>query len=339
MVNGMSSLIRMERAPNAAIPVRVALTQPGPGSQLNQGDDGGVPSLEDFQGRENTPGNRSGLGALASIDEISILCAPDSQTYAGLTDAVVEQCELLADRFAVVTTSFEDRQDVTNLEPGSRVGGDRKRIDSKYAAFYGPYLKIIDGAGAVRSIPPAGHVVGVYARSDNDKGVHKAPANEVVRGIVGLDHDYTQAEQDILNPRGVNCIRALPGRGIRIWGARTTSSESIWRYVNVRRLFIFIEESISHGTQWVVFEPNDQRLWGRVQQTVSDFLTNVWRSGALMGTTAAEAFFVKCDETTMTKNDLMTGRLVVVVGVAASRPAEFVIFRIAQWTRDSSEAA
>jgi phage tail sheath protein FI len=339
MVNGMSSLIRMERAPNAAIPGSVALIQPGADSPLIQGADGDVPSLEDYQGRENTPGNRSGLGALASVDEISILCAPDSQITLGLTDAVVEQCELLADRFAVVTTSFEDRLDVTNLEPRSGVGSDRKRIDSKYAAYYGPWVKIIDGTGAVRSIPPAGHVVGVYARSDNERGVFKAPANEVVRGIVGLDHDYTKAEQDILNPRGVNCIRALPGRGLRIWGARTTSSETLWRYVNVRRLFIFIEESINHGTQWVVFEPNDERLWGRVQQTISDFLTNVWRSGALMGTTAAEAFFVKCDATTMTQNDLMTGRLVVIVGVAASRPAEFVIFRIAQWTRDSSAAA
>jgi len=181
-------------------------------------------------------------------------------------------------------------------------------------------------------------VAGVYARSDVERGVWKAPANEVLRGAVGLDPDFSTGDQEILNPRGVNCIRALPGRGIRVWGARTTSSDPLWRYINVRRLFLYIEESIDQGAQWVVFEPNDQRLWARVRQTVSDFLTTVWRSGALMGTTAEEAFFVKCDETTMTQNDLMTGRLIVLIGVAPVRPAEFVIFRIAQWTRGASEA-
>jgi hypothetical protein len=169
--------------------------------------------------------------------------------------------------------------------------------------------------------------------------VHKAPANEVLRGVVGLQVAVTKADQEILNPRGVNCIRALPGRGIRVWGARTASSDPAWRYVNIRRLFLFLEESIDEGTQWVVFEPNNQRLWARVRQSVTDFLTRVWRDGALMGSTREQAFFVKCDETTMTKSDIENGRLVVLVGVAPTRPAEFVVFRISQWrgTPESGE--
>jgi phage tail sheath protein FI len=307
---------------------------------LAGGRDGAAPTLEDYNGRDNRPGSRSGLGALAGVDEISILCAPDDQSVDGLSAAVVEQCERLADRFAIVNARAEDCFDVGKLEPAHSVGGRALRIDSKYAAFYAPPIRIIDATtGRVRRVPPGGHVAGVYARSDIERGVWKAPANEVLRGTVGLDPDYSTADQEILNPRGVNLIRALPGRGIRVWGARTTSSDPLWRYVNVRRLFLYIEESIDQGTQWVVFEPNDQRLWARVRQTVSDFLTATWRSGALMGTTAEEAFFVKCDETTMTQNDLMTGKLIVLIGVAPVRPAEFVIFRIAQWTRGAGDTA
>ena len=371
IVNGASSLVRLDRMQGAQLPWRPGNTAApaqravAPGTQpprtppagsrqapegqpLTDGTDGATPVLEDYKGRERPSLDaahdgqrldRSGLGALASVDEISILCAPDEQSVPGLASEVVGQCERLADRFAVLSARYQDCFSVDRLEPASQVGGDSVRIDSKYAAFYAPYIKVIDATGAVRRMPPTGHVAGVYARSDVERGVWKAPANEVLRGVVGLDPEFNTGEQEILNPRGVNCIRTLPGRGIRVWGARTTSSDPLWRYVNVRRLFLFIEESIDQGTQWVVFEPNDQRLWARVRQTISDFLTSVWRSGALMGTTAEEAFFVKCDETTMTQNDLMTGRLIAVIGVAPSRPAEFVIFRIAQWTRGASETA
>jgi len=173
--------------------------------------------------------------------------------------------------------------------------------------------------------------MGIFSRSDQDRGVHKAPANEVVRGAVGLKYLLNTGEQDILNPIGVNCIRSFPGRGIRVWGARTLSSNTLWKYINVRRLFLFLEESIEEGTQWVVFEPNDEKLWARVKQTITQFLTRVWKDGALMGTTTEEAFFVRCDRTTMTQDDIDNGRLIVLIGVAPVKPAEFVIFRIAQW--------
>jgi phage tail sheath protein FI len=167
--------------------------------------------------------------------------------------------------------------------------------------------------------------------------VHKAPANEIVRGALELKVAITKGEQDILNPKGINCIRAFPGRGIRVWGARTTASDNLWKYVNVRRLFLYLEESIDEGTQWVVFEPHDEKLWARVRQSVSEFLTRVWRDGALMGKTPEEAFFVKCDRTTMTQNDIDTGKLICIIGVAPVKPAEFVIFRIAQWTAGAKQ--
>jgi phage tail sheath protein FI len=187
-----------------------------------------------------------------------------------------------------------------------------------------------------RLIPPGGHVAGIYARSDTERGVHKAPANETVRGVVDLEFQITKGEHDILNPRGVNVIRAFPGRGIRVWGARTLSSNTLWKYINVRRLFIFLEGSIEEGTQWVVFEPNDPKLWARVRAGLTEFLTRVWKDGALFGNTAEEAFFVKCDETTMTQADIDNGRLICIIGVAPVKPAEFVIFRIAQWRGGSS---
>jgi phage tail sheath protein FI len=181
-------------------------------------------------------------------------------------------------------------------------------------------------------------MAGIYARVDVERGVHKAPANEVIRGITKIAQDVTKREQDLLNPRGINALRFFPGRGNRVWGARTVSSDASWRYVNVRRLFIYVEESIDEGTQWVVFEPNDEPLWARVRQTITNFLTTVWRSGALEGTKPDEAFFVKCDRTTMTQDDIDNGRLICVIGIAPVKPAEFVIFRIQQKTRESQTA-
>jgi phage tail sheath protein FI len=186
-----------------------------------------------------------------------------------------------------------------------------------------------------RYVPPGGHLAGIYSRTDTERGVHKAPANTSVSGALGLNSDVVDAEQAILNPRGVNCIRSFPGRGILVWGARTTSMDSSWKYVNVSRLFIFVEKSIKEGIRWAVFEPNNERLWSRVKQTVDQFLTTVWRTGALMGTTADQAFFVRCDRTTMTQDDIDNGRLVVLVGIAPTKPAEFVIFRIAQVAKGS----
>jgi phage tail sheath protein FI len=190
-------------------------------------------------------------------------------------------------------------------------------------------------------VPPAGHVAGIYARSDRERGVHKAPANEVVRDIITRDINATRkpleftlarGDHDILNPRGINVIRDFRAdrRGIRVWGARTLSGDPLWRYVNVRRLFNYVKESVDEGTQWVVFEPNDENTWARVRQVVADFLTLVWRSGALFGATEEQAFFVRCGPDTMTPADIDAGRLIVEVGIAPVKPAEFVIFRFQQ---------
>jgi len=184
-------------------------------------------------------------------------------------------------------------------------------------------------------VPPSGHVLGLYARTDIDRGVWKAPANDVLRGVFDLEYYVDTGVQEVLNPRGVNAIRRFPGRGIRVWGARTLATNSLWKYVSVRRLFIFLERSIYEGTQWVVFEPNDERLWERVKDTIRLFLRTQWRNGALMGLTEEQAFMIACDRSTMTQDDILNGRLVCEIGIAPVRPAEFVIFRIFQNTAEA----
>lgn len=330
LINNSSTLITVEPHEEGERPANIGTAdKPQP---LGDGKDGQAPRLRDYTGSSDEPGARTGLLAFKEIDEISIVCVPNEGDVEGLRPEVVAHCVGMQDRFAILQAPRGARR-VGDLSPKDARGN---RIDTKYAAFYAPWLKIVDPAtGMVKDVPPGGHIAGIYARTDNQRGVHKAPANEPLLGVVGLEHTFTTADQDILNPRGVNLIRAFPNRGIRVWGARTVSSDPLWKYVNVRRLFLYIEESIAEGTQWVVFEPNDHRLWARVRQSVGDFLTATWRSGALMGRTPEEAFFVKCDETTMTKNDIANGRLIVVIGVAPVRPAEFVIFRLAQWSKGS----
>jgi phage tail sheath protein FI len=321
-INNISSLVEVSKISDAIPSSTEGL------KFLEGGSDGAKIDLFDYKGKAGAnPGERTGLSAFTEVDEISMVCIPNENNFTGLTDEIVKHCELMKDRFAVLQAK-QSAGLVSKLIPPS---------DSKYAAFYYPWIKVMDPlTNSPKLIPSGGHVVGVYARSDTERGVHKAPANEIVRGAVGLQFPLTRGEQDILNPRGVNCIRAFRGHGIKVWGARTISSDPIWKYINVRRLFLYIEESIEEGTQWVVFEPNDQRLWARVKQTITDFLTRVWRDGALMGTTPDEAFFVKCDETTMTPDDIGNGRLIILIGIAPVKPAEFVIFRIAQW-RSGSE--
>jgi hypothetical protein len=284
--------------------------------------------LSDYQG-DDTPGERTGLNAFAELDEIAIVCAPDENDVGGLTDALVTHCEQLGDRFAILQAA-EDADRAATLEPP---------IDSSYGAFYYPWIDVRNPeTDVVTRVPPGGHVAGVYARTDVERGVHKAPANARLRSVEKLQFAVTDGEQDMLNPRGVNVVRSFRGRGIRVWGARTMSSDPSWKDVNVRRLFLFIEESIDEATQWVVFEPNNEELWARVRQTLENFLTTVWRSGALMGSSPDQAFFVKCDRSTMTQNDIDNGRLIAVIGVAPTKPAEFVVFRIGQWTADAGGA-
>jgi hypothetical protein len=197
-------------------------------------------------------------------------------------------------------------------------------------AYYFPWIEVYDPQRGNVFQPPSGYMAGIYARSDTERGVHKAPANELVRGALGLKYNITKGEQDILNPKGINCIRFFKNRGIRVWGARTISSDASWRYVNVRRLFNMVEASIEMGTQWVVFEPNDQKLWKRVERTITAFLLRVWRSGALMGTTPEQAFYVKCDAETNPPEVVDAGQLICEIGMCPVKPAEFVIFRIGQ---------
>jgi phage tail sheath protein FI len=349
VINKLSTLIEVidERDSQGAPPESIddLPEQIIPPRTLLEGSDGSKPEAGNYIGTiENE--TRKGLVALETVDEVNILAIPDLMyTFGGgngnesrddveqVQLAMIRHCENLKDRFAIldpikghtVQNVLEWRMD---------------NLDSKYAALYYPWIKVSDPIGAENStsrfVPPSAHIAGIYARSDTERGVHKAPANEVVSGVIELEKTVTTGEQDILNPKGINCIRAFPGRGIRVWGARTISSDSLWKYINVRRLFIYIEESIEESTQWVVFEPNDEKLWGRVKATITEFLTRVWKDGALMGTKAEEAFFVKCDRTTMTQSDIDNGKLIVVIGISPVKPAEFVIFRIAQWTGGSS---
>lgn len=289
-----------------------------------------APTRADFLGNPAAPpGGKRGLTAFTEIDEISILYVPDLHIVAAagratLLDDILAHCEELKDRFAILEAPVN-----TVDIPGLSITSVAR--PSKYGALYYPWIKVFDPVTQRQKlVPPGGYVAGIYARSDTERGVHKAPANELVRGAVDLEFCITKGEQAILNPRGINVIRAFPGRGILVWGARTTILDTLWKYINVRRLFLFIEESIDEGTQWVVFEPNDEKLWKRVVQTISQFLTRVWKDGALMGGKPEEAFFVKCDRSTMTQDDIDNGRLICLIGIAPVKPAEFVIFRIAQ---------
>lgn len=300
-------------------------TRPANGTYWLDGDfpDNDVVA-DDFDGDAPNPEDRTGFAAFDQVDEISMVCIPDEHEYTNpLHGKVLTHCTNNGDRFAILQSP-----------PSPPTPGDlRPTENSDFAAFYYPWLTVGNPeTGRDQDVPPGGHVAGVYARTDQERGVHKAPANEQVRGIRGLQKTVSKGDQETLNPRGVNCIRTFRGRGTRVWGARTTSSDPAWKYVNVRRLFLFVEESIEEGTQWVVFEPNNERLWARVRQTIRNFLTSVWNDGALMGTTPEEAFYVKCDRSTMTQNDIDNGRLICEIGIAPVKPAEFVVFRISQTT-------
>jgi len=296
---------------------------------LTKGDDGlDDLTVDDFVGEDGGSSRRTGIQALEDIDEISICLAPDVWAPT-VHSALILHCETLKDRFAIL-----DPRDGLSIQ---QIRDVRENLDSKYAALYYPWIEVRDPfAGQNVQVAPSGHVAGIYARVDVERGVHKAPANEIIRGINKIADDVNTREQDLLNPKGINVLRFFPGRGNRVWGARTISSDSSWKYVNVRRLFIMVEESIDEGTQFVVFEPNSEPTWARVRQTITNFLTTVWRGGALEGTTADQAFFVKCDRTTMSQDDIDNGRLICVIGIAPVKPAEFVIFQIQQLVRSNT---
>ncbi len=294
---------------------------------LSGGLNGSAASLTDadFIGKDDGPGSRTGIQSFLDNSDVSIMAVPGIVS-ANVQLSLVAHCEKLGSRFAVLDMPM-------TAKTVSDIMQHRDIVDSDYCAMYHPWLQVFDPLDKKDTfIPPSGSVMGVYARSDNERGVHKAPANEVVANCTGLFVNYNVAEQDLLNPKGVNLIRKFPGAGIRIWGARTASSKPLWKYVNVRRLFIYLEESIKANTNWVVFEPNDVALWSRVKRTIEIFLEGVWRTGALVGGSPADAFFVDIGPNTMSKDDIDNGRMVCVIGVAPVKPAEFVIFRITQKT-------
>jgi len=296
---------------------------------LEKGTDGNLSKVNagTYIGVDNGPGKRTGIQSFVENNIVSMMAIP------GIVDpevqmALVSHCELLKSRFAILDMP-EDMYKTADLI------GFRNVVDSTYAAFYHPWIQVYDrAAGQPGFVPPSGAIAGIYSRTDITRGVHKAPANETVF-CTGLEINYNKGEQDILNPAGVNLIRAIPGQGIRVWGARTASSNSAFKYVNVRRLFIYVEESIKANTNWVVFEPNDTTLWQRVSMTISSFLDGMWRSGMLTGNSPAEAYFVEIGPTTMSRDDIMNGRLICNIGIAPSRPAEFVIFRVTQHTAEA----
>jgi uncharacterized protein len=309
----------------------------GSGEGSVAGSDGNAPTLA----AETTAGSyAAALATLAGLEDVSIVAAPGSSAYAdgpAIQGALIAHAQRRrAYRIAVLDSA-------RGQTPGDmRIA--RGRIDSTYAALYYPWVIVSnplarpgrDDIPREIALPPSGFVTGIYARNDIQRGVYKAPANEVVTGALRFESDVNFAQQELLNPLGVNCLRYLSGRGYRVWGARLVSSDPEWKYVSDRRYFNYLEASIDRGTQWAVFEPNGERLWANVRQTISDFLYNEWRNGALLGTTVEQAYFVRCDRSTMTQNDLDNGRLVCLIGVAIIKPAEFVIFRIGQKTADAA---
>ena len=327
-----SELIRVEVEPKAdaetVVPYELC---GGTGSELvltpAGGSNGTVLTVAagTYLGKDDGPGKRTGLQAFLENGNVSIMAIP-GVTLPEVQSALIAFCENKKSCFAILDIPME-------LTKTNDVANFRDMYDSTYAAMYHPWLQMYDaGSKHAAYFPPSGAMAGIYARSDNERGVHKAPANEVVRGCTGLSCNYNTGEQDILNPLGVNLIRAFPGRGIRVWGARTISSNGLWKYVNVRRLFIYVEESIKANTNWVVFEPNSEALWSRVTRTIANFLATCWRDGALAGSSPDQAFFVECGPTTMTQDDIDNGRLICQIGIAPVKPAEFVIFRITQKT-------
>lgn len=309
---------------------------------LSGGSDGGVVQPSDYEGfADPSSAVKTGLKHFEDIDEIAIVAAPGS-TYGYETSPskqlaadtvignVLDHCYKMRYRIAVI--------DAGNGQTVGQVQKQRGRFDSSWGALYYPWVKVLDPITRVPIyLPPSGFVSGIFARNDVTRAVYKAPANEVVNLALGFETLLNKAQQDILNPLGVNCFRFFEGRGNRLWGARTMSSDPEWKYVNLRRYFAYLEHSIDRGTQWAVFEPNSELLWANVRRTISDFLFAEWQAGAFLGDKPEKAFFVRCDRSTMNQNDLDNGRLVCLIGVAVVKPAEYVIFRIGQWTADAQK--
>jgi phage tail sheath protein FI len=336
LVNGASHLIQVTACPGPPD------APPSPPSQITLTNGTTVDAVEaDYLDEATTdPEQMKGLEGICQLRDVSLVAIPDAvlAAHPNLNGKIIDKCEGMRDRFGILSADDGPKD----------FGTFRPPRDTNYAAFYYPWVRVSAPHTPLghRTVPPTGHITGLYARVDVDRGVHKAPANEVIRGIISRDllpdfkplgFTLNKRQHDMLNPRGVNVIRDFrpDGRDIRVWGARTMTSDAMWKYVNVRRLFIFVEQSIDRGTQWAVFEPNSDPTWSAIRTAIRGFLRTVWRNGALLGTTQDEAFFVKCDRTTMTQDDLDGGRLICLIGIAPVKPAEFVIFRISQKTMEA----
>ena len=272
-------------------------------------------------GKDEGPGKRTGLYAFDEITDISIICAP-GVTDSASQDAILSHCEKHKFRVGVLDAPEAVEKGIAYLQTPR---------DSMMGAYYFPWIQMYDPELEQEVFaPPSGGIAGIYGRVDSTRGVHKAPANEIYRGAVGLKYKLTDAEQELLNPKGINCIRDFVGRGIRVWGARTFSSNQEWRYINVRRLFCMVEQAIQEGTNWVVFEPNTRDLWKKIVRNVTAFLLRIWKDGALFGDTPEEAFYVRCDDELNPPESIDAGYVICEIGIAPAKPAEFVIFRVTQ---------
>jgi phage tail sheath protein FI len=332
-VNAASKLIKIEET-GASLPEAQRVPETGAYTLSRPAVAPAEVKPNDFEG---DVARRQGMGGLSAVDEVTMVVMPDIMTLLNngddaqvrdLQGKMIAHCENMGDRMAILDTPPNMLpQEV--LEWRMNTAG----FDSKMAALYYPWIDVMDPlSNRPMLVPPSGHIAGIWCRTDATRGVHKAPANEVALGANGLAFQVTHAEQGGLNRVGINCIRSFPGRGIRVWGARTLSSDPEWRYINVRRLFNFISESLVEGTQWSVFEPNDERLWTGLRIAAKNFLTRVWRDGALFGATPDQAFFVKCDAETNPPEVVEAGQVICEIGIAPVKPAEFVIFRLSQFT-------
>lgn len=335
IINEDSQLVRLEDLQSVApLPHNLPIAEPA--AKLTGGRDGiDVLTAEDFVGYDRGPDDRTGLMALGAVEQVAMLSVPDimiayqrtpgpqaDRDVQRVQDAMIDLCENLRDRFALL-----DAPPTKNVD---EVRKWRRRLSSSYAAMYYPWISV-DSAGAVLSMcPPSGHVAGVIARCDSQEGVHKAPANEVITGAVGLMLNMSEDHLGLLNADGINAVRGFPGRGIRVWGARTTSDEPDWRYINVRRTFIMLRRSLEEGTQWSVFEPNEPRTWERLTHSVDEFLKKLWADGYFAGATPEESYFVRCDESTNTHETRQAGQMLIEIGVAPSIPTEYIIFSVVQ---------
>jgi len=335
VVNAESKLIQIEESGKTAVAKRRPVSGPYPLS----GGTSAAPARIDTDDYVGDPDKRTGLGGFHAVDDVTMVCVPDLMAayqkeiidldgVQAVQQALIDHCSEMQDRIAIL-----DPLPNHNAQQIKEWRVEKSRYDSAFATLYWPWLEVYDPIGRHNIlVPPSGHMAGIWSRSDATRGVYKAPANEVVRGALDVETQVTRGEHDTLNPEGINVIRAFPGRGIRVWGARTLSSDQTWRYLNVRRLFNYIEESILEGTQWVVFEPNDLDLWQRIRRTITAFLLGLWRDGALFGATPEQSFYVKCDDETNPPDVVESGTVVVEIGIAPVRPAEFVVFRLAQLT-------